>query len=158
MYMSELSLSDVAFIEQNPSAAMITLAPDGRPKAARVSVAVVGGKLWSTGTVDRARTRRVLRDPRATLFVFEPGHAYRSLETTVTVLHGPAGIDANVALFRALRRRPTGPISFFGTEYDEDAFRQVLVDDGRIVYEFDVLRSTGVDSVLTSAPTLESRV
>jgi len=110
-----------------------------------------------TGTVDRARTRRLRRDPRATLFVFEAGHGYRSYETTVTIIDGPAGIDANVRFFRTVRRRPAGPIEFFGTEYDEPAFRHVLINDGRIVYEFDVLRSSGVDRLLTEAPTLQSR-
>ena len=152
-----LSATDAAFIEANPSAAMITLAPDGTAKAARVVVAVVDGKLWSTGTVDRARTRRVRRDPRSTLFVFAPGHAYRSIETTATVIEGQPGIDANVRLFRILTRRPVGPIPFFGTEYDEEEFREVLAADGRIVYEFTVLRSTGVDQVLAQAPRLDSR-
>jgi hypothetical protein len=152
-----LSAADVSFIEANPSAAMITLAADGTAKAVRVSVAIVDGKLWSTGTVDRARTRRLRDDPRSTLFVFESNHGYRSLETTVTIIDGQAGIDANVRLFRALRHRPQGPINFFGTEYDEDAFRAVLANDGRIVYEFDVVRSSGIDSVLTEAPTLSSR-
>lgn len=152
-----LSPADAAFIDQNPSAAMITVDADGTAKAVRVVVAVVDGRLWSTGTIDRARTRRLRRDPRATLFVFEYSHCYRSLETTVTIIDGERGIDANVRLFRKLRGRPTGPISFFGTDYDEDEFRRVLADDGRIVYEFDVLRATGVNRVLTQAPTLSSR-
>ncbi|WP_261555892.1 hypothetical protein [Frankia tisae] len=152
-----LSPVDIAFIEKNPSAAMITTTTDGTAKAARVIVALVDGRLWSTGTVDRARTRRLLRDPRSTLFVFSPGHGYRSLETTVKIIDGQEGIDANVRLFRKIRGRPAGPIEFFGTEYDEEAFRKVMINDGRIVYEFDVLRSSGVDQPLTEAPTLNSR-
>jgi hypothetical protein len=152
-----LSAADIAFIEKNPSAAMITLAADGTAKAARVVVTLIDGKMWSSGTVDRARTRRLQRDPRSTLFVFEPVHGYRSLETTVTILEGPEGIDANVRLFRQLRGRPEGPIPFFGTEYEEEALRDVLAADGRIVYEFEVLRSSGVERVLTEAPTLSSR-
>lgn len=153
-----LSVADIAFIEANPSAAMITVAADGTAKAARVVVALVDGKLWSSGTVDPARTRRLQRDPRSTLFVFESGHGYRSFETSVTTSCGQGGIDANVRLFRRIRQRPEGPIQFFGTEYEEDEFRKVLADDGRIVYEFDVLRSSGVDQVLTQAPTLSSRL
>jgi hypothetical protein len=152
-----LSAADIAFIEENPSAAMITVTSDGTAKAARVVVVLIDGKLWSTGTVDRARTRRLRRDPRATLFVFETAHGYRSFETTVTIIDGPAGIEANVRLFRKLRGRPEGPVEFFGTEYEEDAFRTVLSDDGRIVYEFEVLRATGVNQRLSQAPTLVSR-
>jgi hypothetical protein len=152
-----LTKADIAFIEENPSAAMITVTANGTAKAARVVVAIVGGKLWSTGTVDRARTRRLRRDPRATLFLFATAHSYRSLETTVAIIDGEAGIEANVALFRAMRNRPEGPIEFFGAEYEETEFRQVLAADGRLVYEFDVLRSTGVDQRLTAAPTLDAR-
>jgi hypothetical protein len=75
----------------------------------------------------------------------------------VKIIDGAAGIKANVRFFRKIRRSPEGPIEFFGTEYDEQEFRQVLADDGRIIYEFEVLRSSGVDQHLTEAPTLESR-
>lgn len=73
------------------------------------------------------------------------------------IIDGAAGVEANVRLFRALRRRPTGPIWFFGTEYDEPEFREALAADGRLVYEFEVLRSSGVLGRLASAPTLAER-
>jgi hypothetical protein len=128
---------------------MITVAPDGTAKAVRVSVAVVDGKLWSSGTRSRARTRRLRRDPRATLFVLEPEQAYRSFETTVRLLEGQEGIDANVRLLRQFSGSPEGPVRFFGTVYErEDELRAALVADERLVYEFDVVRASGMDEVL----------
>lgn len=61
----------MAFLEKNPSAAMITLKRDGTPHSVRVGVAVVDGKIWSSGTADRARTGHLRCDPRSTLFVFD---------------------------------------------------------------------------------------
>lgn len=66
---SDLSESALEYLAANQSAATITVSPDGIAKAARVGVAMVDGKLWSSGTQGRARTRRLRRDPRCTLFV-----------------------------------------------------------------------------------------
>ncbi|RLT26662.1 MAG: hypothetical protein DWI48_05685 [Chloroflexi bacterium] len=38
-----------AYLEKNHAAAMITLRADGTPHAARIGVALVGDKLWSSG-------------------------------------------------------------------------------------------------------------
>ncbi len=66
-----LSERERDFLEQHRSAAMATLRADGSPHVVRVGVAVVDGKVWSSGTRSRARTRHLRRDPRATLFVFD---------------------------------------------------------------------------------------
>src|ERR1700757_5023962 len=50
-----LSEGDLAYLETNHSAAMITVARDGVARTARVGVALVDGKLWSSGTRDRVR-------------------------------------------------------------------------------------------------------
>jgi hypothetical protein len=51
---------------------MITLRRDGSAHAVRVGVALVDGKVWSSGTADRVRTRHLRRDPRSTLIVPDP--------------------------------------------------------------------------------------
>ena len=66
-----LSQDEVSFLERQHSAAMITIGSGGMPKPARVGIALVDGKLWSSGTQDRVRTRRLRQDPRCTLFVFD---------------------------------------------------------------------------------------
>ena len=62
-----------SFLEKHHSAAMTTLRADGTPHVARVGVALVAGKVWSSGTQTRVRTKHLRRDPRSTLFVFDAG-------------------------------------------------------------------------------------
>lgn len=139
-----LSADQERFLEGHPSAAMITTTPQGVAKVARVAVAPVDGKLWSSGTTSRVRTRRLRRDPRCTLFVFDAGFAWLALETTVTILEGPDAPRQNVTLFRRMQGRATGPLSWFGRDLDEEQFLQTMVDEGRLVYEFDVQRTYGI--------------
>jgi uncharacterized pyridoxamine 5'-phosphate oxidase family protein len=139
-----LSEQDIAFLEEHASAAMITLARDGTPRVARVGVALVEGRLWSSGTQDRVRTRRLRRDPRCTLFVFEAGWSWLTLETTVRILDGEDAAELNLRLFRTMQGKPTGPLSWFGGELGEEDFLAVLRDEQRLIYEFDVQRSYGM--------------
>jgi hypothetical protein len=140
----DLSPEDLAYLGQNQRAAMVTVTSGGTAKAARVGVGLVDGKLWSSGTRDRVRTGRLRRDPRCTLFVFDSGFGWLTLETTVTILDGPDVGDQSVRLFRGMQGRPTGPLSWFGGELDEQAFRQAMVDEGRLIYEFEVHRAYGL--------------
>jgi hypothetical protein len=134
----------VAFLENHHSAAMITTGSDGVAKVARVGVILLDGKLWSSGTKDRVRTRRLTRDPRSTLFVFGAAFEWLGLETTVSILDGPDAPALNVKLFRLMQGKPSGPLSWFGGMLDEDQFLQTMVDEGRLIYEFDVQRSYGL--------------
>ena len=139
-----LSDEDRTFLAENHSAAMITATADGTAKAARVGVAMVDGNLWSSGTQDRVRTRRLRRDPRCTLFVFSPGFAWRSLETTVSILEGSDAPAQNLRLFREMQGRPSGTLSWFGGELDEEAFVRTMIEERRLIYEFDVHHSYGI--------------
>ena len=140
-----LSDDDVAFLAANRSAAMVTVGADGFAKAVRVGVALVDGKLWSSGTRDRARTARLRRDPRCTLFVFQaPGFGALTVETTVTILDGPDAADLNLRLFRVMQGAPEGTLDWFGRTLEEDEFLQVMRDEGRVVYEFAPRRAYGL--------------
>jgi hypothetical protein len=139
-----LTERDVAFLEDHRAAAMITVGRDGLARTARVGVALVDGKLWSSGTRDRVRTRRLRRDPRCSLFVFDPGFAWLTLETEVTILDGPEAPQQNLRLFRHMQSRPTGPLSWFDGELDEGAFLRTMVIEGRLIYQFEVQRSYGL--------------
>jgi hypothetical protein len=140
----DLSEPDLEYLSQNRSAAMITVTPTGVAKVARVGIVMVDGRLWSSGTRDRVRTRRLLADPRCTLFVFDPQQGFLALETTVTILDSPEVPDLSVRMFREMQGRPSGPLGWFGGELDEHAFRQAMIDGGRVIYEFDVHRAYGV--------------
>ena len=124
---------------------MITLRANGSPVAVRVGIALVDGKLWSSGTQDRARTRWLRRDPRSTLFVFEPGgFGYMSIESQVRILDGPQAPELNLRLFRVMQGRPTGQLAWFGSEQSEEEFLQTMIDERRLIYEFEPVRVTGL--------------
>jgi PPOX class probable F420-dependent enzyme len=139
-----LKQQDSDFLIDHHAAAMITVGRDGTPKVSRVGVALVDGKLWSSGTADRVRTGRLRRDPRCTLYVYDPGYAWLALETTVTILDGPDAAQLNLRLFRVMQDRPTGPLSWFGGELSEEDFLQAMVDERRLVYDFDVHHTYGM--------------
>jgi PPOX class probable F420-dependent enzyme len=139
-----LSEADLDFLERQHSAAMITIGAGGMPKVVRVGVARVREKLWSSGTEDRVRTRRLRRDPRCVLYVHDATYGWLALETTVTILGGPGAADQSVELFRVMQGKPDGPLSWFGGEYDEAGFRQRMVDERRVIYQFEVTKSYGM--------------
>ncbi|MCI3948181.1 MAG: hypothetical protein K0R11_115 [Acidimicrobiales bacterium] len=139
-----LSERDATFLDSHHAAAMITVAPDGTAKAARVAVALVDGRLWSSGTADRVRTRRLRRDPRCTLYVHDDRFAFMTLETAVTILDGPDAPQQSLRLFRILEDRPSGPLSWFDGELEEEAFLAAMVEEQRLIYEFEVLRTYGL--------------
>jgi hypothetical protein len=125
-----------SFLEHNHGAAMITLRGDGTPTAVRVGVALVDGKLWSSGTQDRRRTAYLRRDPRATLFVFGGAYQFLTIEARVRILDGPDAPQLNLRLFRVMQSRPSGPLSWFGGEKDEPAFVAQMAAEQRLIYEF----------------------
>lgn len=139
-----LTESQRTFLETHPTAAMITNGRDGTPKVARVGVALVDGKLWSSGTQDRVRTPRLRRDPRCTLFVFDPGWSWLALETTVRILEGPDVPELSVRMFRQMQKRPAGDLSWFGKELSTEEFVKVMVEERRLIYEFDIKRGYGM--------------
>lgn len=124
-----------AFLTQHHQAVMVTLKQDGTPHVARVLAGLVDGRVWSSGTQTRVRTKHLRRDPRATLFVFGADRQeWLGLETTVTILDGSDAVDHNLALYRAL----------VGKDPDDlDEYRQAMVDEQRLIYEFDVRRAYG---------------
>jgi hypothetical protein len=123
---------------------MITIGEGGVPKAVRVGVALVDGRLWSSGTKDRVRTSRLRRDPRCTLFVFDRQVSWLALETTVTILEGSQAAAQNLQLFRVMQNRPSGSLTWYGRELDEASFLQTMTEEGRLIYEFDIARSYGL--------------
>lgn len=141
-----MNLSDRqrSFLESNHSAAMITIGEDGAPRAVRVGVALVDGKLWSSGTQDRVRTARLRRDARCTLFVFDAAWGWLTLETTVRLIEGADAAKMNLLLFQQMQNRPTGNLSWFGKELSPEAFMQVMEEENRLIYEFEVIRGYGM--------------
>jgi len=133
------------FVRNHRAATMITVGPDGFAKVARIGVAVVDGKLWSSGTKDRVRTKRLRRDPRCTLFVFDTASPlWLAIETTVAILDGPDAAAQTLRLMRQMQGKATGPLTWSGGALREEAFLQAMVDEGRIIYEFAPVRAYGI--------------
>ena len=139
-----LSEEHQAFLATHHAAAMVTTTPAGIAKVARVAVAVVDGKIWSSATQGRARTRRLRSDPRCTLFVFDAGFSWLALETMVTILEDPQVPDNSIRLFRVMQDKPIGALQWFGEDLDEHTFRSKMIEEQRIIYEFDVQKSYGL--------------
>jgi hypothetical protein len=140
-----LTDSQLEFIDQNPGAAMVTIGADGMPKAVRVGVAVVDGSLWSSGTEGRVRTKRLREDPRCTVIVFGDDRRALTLETRVSIIDGRESAEDSVRLFRTMQKRPEGDLLWYGDELDEAAFRQRMLDEKRLIYEFEIEKAYGVE-------------
>ena len=125
-----------AFLEAHRSAAMVTLRQDGTPHAVQVGVAVVDA--------GRARTRHLRRDPRATLFVFDGRRSYLTLEAVVTILDGPDAAEQNLRLFQVMQGRSgSDPLAWYGGELSPSEFLTAMEAEGRLIYEFEVVRAYG---------------
>jgi hypothetical protein len=110
----------------------------------RVGVALVDGKLWSSGTQDRVRTARLRRDPRCTLFVLDAGWQWLTLDTTVHILDGADAPELNLRLMQQMQNRPAGNLNWFGRELSPEEFLQVMVEEKRLIYEFEIIRGYGM--------------
>lgn len=139
-----LTESELKFLSANHSAAMITVTPDGVAKVARVGVALIDGKLWSSGTQGRVRTRRLRQDPSCTLYVHDNAFGFLAIESTVTILDGPDAPELNLRLFRQMQGKPTGPLSWFGGEFEEADFLAQMKAEERLIYEFEPHRTYGL--------------
>jgi len=139
----ELAEQHLEFLRVEHSAAMITIGSDGMPKVARVGVALVDGRLRSSGKQGRVRTGRLRRDPRCTLYVHSKTPDWLGLETSVVILDGPDAPRLNLELFRVMQGRPTGPMWWYGEELEEDAFLERMAAEERLIYEFDIQRIYG---------------
>jgi hypothetical protein len=145
----QLSDRGRAFLEAARSAAMITLRRDGSAHAVRVGVALVDDKIWSSGTADRVRTRHLRRDPRSTLIVFAAGREALSIDATVNILEGPDVPELSWKLFSVMQRDmtpapPAGHLMWFGKPKTREEFLQAMIDERRLIYEFEVIREYGL--------------
>jgi PPOX class probable F420-dependent enzyme len=122
------------FLLDNHAAIMVTLKDDGTPHVARVGIGLVDGRLWSSGTQTRLRTRHLRRDPRAVLFVLSDSPwVWLALECRAKILDGPEAVERNLALYRVLAGEPD----------DLDEYRRAMVDEQRLIYEFSIQRAYG---------------
>lgn len=93
------------------------------------------GKLWSSATKDRVRTKHLRRDPRCSLLVLgKDAWHWLGLDCRVTILEGEDAPQLNLALYRELAGEPD----------DLEEYLAAMVTERRIIYEFEVLHTYGM--------------
>jgi PPOX class probable F420-dependent enzyme len=124
------------FLTNNHAAVMATINPDGSPHVARVGVGIVDGKLWSSGTRTRVRTRNLARDDRAALAVLDSRNnfGWLGIQARVIVHDGFDAPEKNLALYRAVAGEPD----------DVDEYLEAMVNEQRLIYEFVLERTYGM--------------
>jgi PPOX class probable F420-dependent enzyme len=120
---------------------LVTIKRDGRPQLSNVSYAydAESHRIRVSITDDRAKTRNLRRDPRASFYVNGPrGRSYVVAEgkgslSPVASAPDDATVDELVDVYRAIA----------GEHPDWDDFRAAMVRDRRIVLTIDVEHAYG---------------
>ena len=121
-----LSQRQRAFLEANHSAIMATVDDRGRPHAVPVLCALVGGRLWSSGTERRVRTRYLAARPFASLTVLGKGFGGEWLTVSGPVeTRRDHRVEDNLRLYRAATGRDPD---------DLEEYRAAMVAERRLVY------------------------
>jgi PPOX class probable F420-dependent enzyme len=121
-----LSQRQRAFLEANHSAIMATVDDRGRPHAVPVLCALVDGRLWSSGTDRRVRTRYLAARPLASLTVLGQGFGGEWLTVSGRVeTRRDQRVEDNLRLYRAVTGRDPD---------DLDEYRAAMVAERRLVY------------------------
>jgi PPOX class probable F420-dependent enzyme len=119
---------------------LTTVKRDGRPQLSNVSYAFVDGVVRVSVTAGRAKTKNLLRDPRASFYVCAPDfRAYVVAEgsaslSAVAAAVDDAAVDELVELYRAVA----------GEHPDWDEYRAAMVADQRLVVRIPVERVYGM--------------
>jgi len=121
-----LSQRHVAFLETNHRAIMATVDDRGRPHAVPVLCALVDGRLWSSGTERRVRTRYLAARPFASLTVLGEGFGGEWLTVSGPVeTRRHHRVEDNLRLYRAATGRDPD---------DLEEYRAAMVAERRLVY------------------------
>jgi PPOX class probable F420-dependent enzyme len=135
------------FLTQHRAAAMTTLRSDGSPHTVRVGCVLMGEVLWSSGTRERLRTRNLRRDPRGNLFVFDSRGGFVTVEARVRLLEGDDVPELSQRMFRAMQNLEDAPadapLAFGGRTMAPEEFREFIIENHRLIYEFEPVRVYG---------------
>lgn len=129
------------FVREERQGALATVRRDGRPQISNVVYAVGDDDVIRVSvTADRAKTKNLARDPRASLYVCREDfwryvvvEGIAALSAVTTDVHD-ATADALVELFRSLA----------GEHDDWDEYRAAMVRDRRLVLSLTPSRAYGL--------------
>ena len=121
------------FVAEVKRGVLATIKRDGRPQLSNVSYLLDDdGRIKISVTRDRAKTRNLLRDPRASLLVLgQDWYRYVVVEATTEVQGGP-GVAAEL---RRVYERITGQPHPDWAEFD-----QAMVREGRVILALTIER------------------
>ncbi|MCC7372036.1 MAG: PPOX class F420-dependent oxidoreductase [Chloroflexi bacterium] len=125
------------FVGGHTKAVLATIKRDGRPQLSHVSYTLDDdGLIKISVTRDRAKTRNLLRDPRATLSIVDDNWSqYLVVEGSCTVIE-----DDPVPVLRRVYERIRG-----GPHPDWADFDAAMIRDGRVVLQITVDRIYPLD-------------
>jgi PPOX class probable F420-dependent enzyme len=119
---------------------LVTIKRDGRPQLSNVTYLYDGERIRVSLTDDRAKTKNLRRDPRASLYVNGPnGRSYVVLEgkaelTPVAADEHDDTVEQLVAYYREAS----------GEHPDWDDYRRAMVADKRLLFTMRVEHSYGM--------------
>lgn len=132
----------LALLPRHNRGVLVTLKRDGRPQLSNVNYCYEPDKrlLRISVTDDRAKTRNLRRDPRASFHVTtDDGWAYTVVESTADLSpvaqdEHDATVEELIDVFRLVQ----------GEHPDWDDYRRAMVQDKRLVLRLPVVRAYGV--------------
>jgi PPOX class probable F420-dependent enzyme len=121
---------------------LVTLKRDGRPQLSNITYVYDGEHVRISLTDDRAKTKNLRRDPRASVYINENGgRAYLVLEGKAEL--SPVAADPNDETVDAL-------VDYYrkgsGEHPDWDEYRTVMVRDKRLLFSMTVKHAYGMPS------------
>ena len=129
------------YVRARRQGVVVAIKSDGRPQLSNIVYEVDDdGTIRISATADRAKTRNLQRDGRASLYVTaEDFGSYCVIEgdvevTPVTTEPGDATSNALVAYYRSLA----------GEHTDWDDYRQAMIDEGRLMLLLRPTRAYGM--------------
>jgi PPOX class probable F420-dependent enzyme len=119
---------------------LVTIKRDGRPQLSNVTYVFDGNRVRVSLTDDRAKTRNLRRDPRASLYVDGPGgRSYVVLEGKAEL--SPVAADPHDDVVEDL-------VDYYrtasGEHPDWDEYRAVMVQDKRLMFSMTVDHAYGM--------------
>jgi PPOX class probable F420-dependent enzyme len=130
----------LALLSDSHNGVLATIKRDGRPQLSNVGYAFADGVIRVSITDDRAKTRNLRRDPRATFHVSAPNfRGYVVAEgpadlTPVAATPADATVDGLVELYRSIA----------GEHPDWGEYRAAMVDERRLLLRIAVDRVYGM--------------
>ena len=130
----------LTLVEAKNAGVLVTIKRDGRPQLSNVSYALIDGVVKISVTDDRAKTKNLRRDPRASFYVVRDDFwSYAVVEgdaelSAVAADPNDAAVDELVELFRAVQ----------GEHLDWDDYRRAMVNDRRLVVRLPIGRIYGM--------------